>query len=251
VKAPRVVATIERRLLLNYRIDPDVLASVVPAPFRPIVVDGYAVGGICLIRLGGLRPAGFPAAAGLTTENAAHRVAVEWDSASGPVTGVYIPRRDTSSRLVTAVGGRLFPGTHHLARFEVRESERDFQISVAGRDGGMRVVVTAHGADSVMPGSVFRDLDAASQFFRSAPVGYAATPRAESFDGVRLTVSSWSISSLCVDDAESSFFDNARTFPPGSATLDSAFLMSGLESEWTAQPAVTATSVVATSAAAG
>lgn len=75
----------DRRILVNYRIDPDVLASALPAPFRPALVDGQGVSGICLIRLRHLRPAGLPAALGV-------------DTPDGPVTGVYIPRRDTTWR---------------------------------------------------------------------------------------------------------------------------------------------------------
>ncbi len=116
---PAMVGTIERRLLINYRVDPDVLAQVVPEPFRPHLVNGVGLAGICLIRLGHLRPSGFPSWAGVTSENAAHRVAVKWDGPHGPEYGVYIPRRDTSSHLSALVGGRLFPGEHHRSHFSV------------------------------------------------------------------------------------------------------------------------------------
>jgi uncharacterized protein YqjF (DUF2071 family) len=51
----------ERRVLVNYRVDPEVLAAILPSPFRPALVDGYGVAGICLLRLRGIRPAGLPA----------------------------------------------------------------------------------------------------------------------------------------------------------------------------------------------
>jgi Uncharacterized conserved protein (COG2071) len=120
MRAPALAAVMERRILVNYRVDPDLLGSYLPAPFRPALVGGHGVAGICLIRLGRIRPAGLPAA-GLRSENAAHRVAVCWDGPDGPVTGVYIPRRDTSSRLAALAGGRLFPGYLHLARFRAHE----------------------------------------------------------------------------------------------------------------------------------
>src|SRR5215217_4728686 len=106
---------IARRLLVNYRVAPEVLARLLPAPFRPQVVGGWGVAGICLIGLRAVRPRGLPAALGLASENAAHRIAVEWDEGGAVRHGVYIPRRDTSSRLTTALGGRLFPGVHHRA----------------------------------------------------------------------------------------------------------------------------------------
>ena len=43
-------SVIERRLLVNYRVDPGVARSLLPAPLRPQVVNGWAVAGICLIR---------------------------------------------------------------------------------------------------------------------------------------------------------------------------------------------------------
>ena len=99
MRASAIKATMQRRILVNYRVEPEALAAVLPAPFRPALVGGYGVAGICLIRMGSIRPSGLPAVMGVTSENAAHRVAVEWDTPEGPVTGVYIPRRDTSSRL--------------------------------------------------------------------------------------------------------------------------------------------------------
>lgn len=72
-----MASTIERRLLVNFRLDPEAAARILPAGMRPDLVHGYAVGGICLIRLAKLRPVGFPSVVGIRTENAAHRIAVE------------------------------------------------------------------------------------------------------------------------------------------------------------------------------
>lgn len=238
--APTMRATIQRRLLVNYRVAPEALAAVVPPPFRPVLVGGYGVAGICLIRLGNLRPAGLPQVLGLTSENAAHRVAVEWDTADGPVTGVYIPRRDTSSRLAVALGGRAFPGRHHLARFDVEERDGSFRIELASRDGQARVRVDARQAQAVMAGSVFGRVEEASAFFRCAPVGYAATPTAGVFDGVALTASRWAIEPLELRKVRSSFFEDPSRFPEGTAVVDSAFLMTDLDSTWHAQPTLAA-----------
>lgn len=40
--------------------------------------------------------------------------------------GFYIPRPDTSSRLNSLVGGRLFPGVHHLGNFQVHEIDGSY-----------------------------------------------------------------------------------------------------------------------------
>ena len=230
----------ERRILVNYRVDPAVLASVLPPPFRPSLVVGYGVAGICLIRLGDIRPAALPAAVGVTSENAAHRVAVEWDGPHGPVTGVYITRRDTTSRLSVVVGGRIFPGWHHRARFGVAEGGGSYRVELSSRDGDVHVAVAAHRADQVMPGSVFGSVEEASAFFRCAPLGYAATPTDGVFDGVALTTEGWAMAPLHLDEVRSSFFDDPARFPVGSAVPDSAFLMAGLGTTWRPQPTLLA-----------
>ena len=53
---------IERRLLVSYRIDPELVDALLPPPFRPQLVNGNAVGGVCFIRMRALRPAPLPRA---------------------------------------------------------------------------------------------------------------------------------------------------------------------------------------------
>ena len=233
---PQVMARLDRRILVNYRVDPDVLAAVLPAPFRPVVVGGQAIAGICLIRLGQIRPAGMPAVARFSTENAAHRFAVHWDAADGLGTGVFVPRRDTDSRLTTLVGGRLFPGWHHRATFAVAEREGHFRVDMTSCDRTARILVAAHEADQVEPGSVFDDVESAAQFFCRAPVGYSSRPDGAAFDGVRLDCDGWNLRPLAVDQVTSSFFDDASWFPPGTIAVDSSFLMRHIDTTWSALP---------------
>src|SRR5437762_8710085 len=101
MRIPVIRGLIERRILINYRVDPEVLKKLLPQPFRPNIIKDVGIAGICLIRLKDIRPSGFPGAVGILSENAAHRIAVEWDEQGKLREGVYIPRRDTSSRLNT------------------------------------------------------------------------------------------------------------------------------------------------------
>jgi hypothetical protein len=117
MRVPVVRGIIDRRILANYRVDPILLAKVLPPPFRPKTIHGNGVAGICLIRLKHIKPPNLSGQFGLSSENAAHRIAVEWTVDGQIYEGVYIPRRDTSSRLSTMIGGRLFPGVHQHARF--------------------------------------------------------------------------------------------------------------------------------------
>ncbi|MCA1829108.1 MAG: DUF2071 domain-containing protein [Myxococcales bacterium] len=104
---PAIHGVIRRRILVNFRVDPSIMQRILPPPFRPKLLDGAAIAGICLIRLEQLRPRPLPAAIGLSSENAAHRVAVSWTTPSGDEQeGVYIPRRDTNSGFNVLAGGR-------------------------------------------------------------------------------------------------------------------------------------------------
>ena len=229
MRAPAIKATMQRRILVNYRVPPAAVTAMLPPPFRPHLVHGYGIAGICLIRLGDVRPAGLPPALGITTENAAHRIAVEWDTPAGPAVGVYIPRRDTSSALAALLGGRTFPGWQHRADFRVDEGAGSYRVEVSSHDRQVAITVEAHRADTLAPGSVFADIDEASAFFRCAPLGYAATPAAGVFDGVALATCGWAIAPLRLNEVRSSMFD-------GVAVPDSAFLMAGVDTTWRPQP---------------
>lgn len=227
-------SVIERRLLVNYRVDPEVAASLLPAPLRPHLVNGWAVAGICLIRLGRLRPSWVPGWAGMCTENAAHRIAVEWDGTGCHRSGVYIPRRDSDSVATVLAGGRLFPGEHHYASFDVRETARDLHVAFASTDGTAHVSIDIHVAQRLQGSALFADLRQASDFFRHASAGFSATRAGGRLDGLELRADHWAVEPAEVRAVRSSFFDNARLFPPGSATLDCALLMRDIPVTWTA-----------------
>ncbi len=235
MRIPVIQGVIARRILLNFRLDPLAVGPLLPPPFRPRLVGGCAVGGICLIRLEAVRPRVLPLAVGLSSENAAHRIAVEWDGDGGRREGVFIPRRDTSSRLNSLVGGRLFPGVHNHAAFDVRETAHSFRVEMESDDGATRIIVDARVASAVPRKSVFGSLQDASEFFRAGAVGYSPDPR-RGLDGLELRTSSWNLEPLDVTRVESSFFDDEIRFPPGAARLDSAFLMRAIPHEWHAVP---------------
>ncbi len=238
MRFPEVVGEIERRILVNFRVDPQIVSNLLPAPFRPQLVGGFAVAGICLIRLGGLRPRLSPFPWGLGSENAAHRFAVEWDDGDTQRTGVYIPRRDTSSRMNTMLGGRVFPGLHHLARFNVSESAHRLAVQFASRDGLVSAAVAARVSDRVPTGSVFATVDEASAFFQSGSLGYSPSRCPECLEGLELRCETWHIEPLEVATVSSSWFDDPSQFPPGSIHFDSAFLIRSISHSWVGRPVI-------------
>lgn len=232
MKLPVVRGTIQRRILVNYRIDPNVVKAILPQPFRPKLVNGSAIGGICLIRLHGIRPRFFPFRWGLRSENVAHRIAVEWDVDGQTHEGVYIPRRDTSSRLNSIVGGRIFPGVHHHASFVVQETPSSFSVDVNSDDGKTRVSLLGTVTETFPSSSVFGSLKEASDFFQRGSLGYSDAHIRGEFDGLELRCGDWKMETLHVEKIQSSFFDDRSRFPADSIQLDATLLMRELEHEW-------------------
>lgn len=229
---PTLEGTIDRRLLVNYRVDPDYLQRLLPAPFRPKRIYGMGIAGICLIRLKQLRPRALPAPIGFSSENAAHRIAVEWEEHGHYREGVYIPRRDTSSQFNTLIDGRLFPGVHHHAGFQVREEDESFFVHMASDDGETRVTVEAHIASHLPEHSIFASLEEASVFFEHGSLGYSVTNQAGKLDSLELRCRNWKVEPLQVTKVQSSFFDDPKRLPSGSAELDCALLMRAIRHEW-------------------
>ena len=238
MRLPEIDGEIERRLLVNYRVAPEALLPLLPSRFRLQLVDGAAVAGICLIRLGGLRPRGVPRALGIAaSENAAHRIAVEWDGPDGVQAGVYIPRRDTDSRLTVLLGGRAFPGVHSRARFSVTETDDDLRVAFRAVDGGVAADVHVRLTDELESSALFADAAAASQFFERGSVGWSPGAAPGALEGVRLDTTAWRVEPGQVVSARSSFFDDPARFPAGSAVLDCALVMRKVPVTWKSLPA--------------
>jgi hypothetical protein len=234
---PALHGLVRRRILVNYRVDPDIVARQLPAPFRPKLVNGWAVAGICLIRLEELRPKGTPAFLGLSSENAAHRVAVTWtDDAGIARQGVYIPRRDTGALLPYLAGGRLFPGEPHPARLHVRDEAGTLRLVMATEDGAADVRLVARAGETIPSTSVFDSLDDASHFFAGGSVGYSARRTAPGVDGLQLRTRSWSIGILDAERVSSRYFEDTGRFPHGSVAYDSTFVMRDIPHEWRPLP---------------
>lgn len=232
MKVPVVKGIIDRRILINFRVNPARLTAILPAPFEPKLVNGSGIAGVCLIRLRGIRPGWVPRVCGITSENAAHRVAVTWRSGGDIREGVYIPRRDTSCRLNAWLGGRLFPGIHHHARFEVDEEDGRFRIAIESDDGETHLVIEAQVAAALPESSVFGSLEEASEFFERGSLGYSATSTPGEYDGLELRSFDWKVEPLEIMRVESSFFDDKGRFPKGDVSFDDALLMRGIRHEW-------------------
>src|SRR6185436_15285519 len=101
------------------------------------------------------------------------RTAVEWDEHGETRSGVYVRRRDTNSWLNSFAGGRLFPGVHHHATFDVRETADQLSVSLKSDDDDTSMLVKCHTTDRLPTTSLFQTIDEASAFFASGSLGYS------------------------------------------------------------------------------
>lgn len=229
MKIPTIHGIIERRILVNYVVEASIVEQIIPKPFRPKLYNGKAIVGICLIRLKNIKPKGFPNFIGLKSENGAHRIAVEWDENGAVKEGVYIPRRDTNLRLNAIIGGRIFPGKHFFAKFNIKEENNTYHLDFISSDN-TTIELDAKLAAEFNNTSIFKTIENASEFFEKGSIGYS--PSGKHFDGLKLETYDWKVKPLEVLHVKSSFFENKSIFPAGSIQFDSAILMENCEHEW-------------------
>ena len=236
MKIPTLEGIIRRRLLVNFRVDPATMRKLLPERFRPKLHRGHAITGLCLIRLEHVRPAGVPALFSFSSENAAHRVAVEWTTRQGEIReGVYIFRRDTNSTLGQLAGGRLFPGIHHPAAFHVTDKNGEIDFTMTSRSGDADIRLHGTEADALPPTSQFSSLAESSRFFENGSLGYSPARKRDHFDGLRLETTQWRVQPLAVTHVESRWL--AENCP--GAEFDHALLMRDIPHRWHAEENLT------------
>jgi len=222
--------------LVNFRADPDRVQALLPDSFRPKLHLGKAIAGICLIRLEHIRPKHVPGFVGISSENAAHRIAVEWDENGQTREGVFIPRRDTDSAVNAFAGGTLFPGEHNRADFSVSETDEGIDFSMVSRDDKVKVDLSGTFSNDLPDDSIFDSLDESSKFFEGGSLGYSVTKEQKHLDGITLETKEWRVRPLSLDSVNSSFYDDKTIFPGGTIEFDHALIMQNVEHEWHRAP---------------
>lgn len=224
----QVTGIIDYRILLNFRIDPEVMKKNLPEEFTPKVVNGYAIGGICQVSLSEMRAKGMPSIVGTGSHNAAHRIAV--DSSQGE--GVYVTRRDTNSWLNTMSGGRVFPGVYSKANFDVSVSNDLYSVRIENKKKELIMSISAEVVSELPEGSVFESTEEVSDFFKTGNIGWSSRERSNQFDAIELTTVEWRMEPLKVKESFSAYFSNTSMFPKGSVEFDSAMIMRNLKHSW-------------------
>jgi hypothetical protein len=236
MRTPIFCGVIKRRFLLNYRADPKVVDRLLPAPFHPKLYHGYAIVGICLVRLESIRPRGLPAWLGVNSENAVHRIASERIDSNGlSREGAFVVRRDTDLWLSTILRGKLFAGNCHQARFAIEESVGHVEFACRSLDGTTQVSFSGDDAVQLPASSCFKSLQ--EDFFRCVDVGSAHSEDSQILEEIAVEAKEWKIRPFRINRVSSSFFDNKEHFPVGSIEFDHALVMRDAAQAWNLEPA--------------
>jgi len=229
---PVLEGVIARRILLNFRCDPVVAQKQLPSPLKVENHNGFAIVGICLIRLEKLRPKGLPGIVGLSSENMAHRIAIRYPSDTGERFGVFIWRRDTDQKFVQMLGGRAFPGPHGSAEFNVSDAGPELEMTIKTAHGDADVAFSAKLSSEWSSASAFQSFRDASEFFRRGDCGFSCSMNGENLEGIQLKTLAWDMAALRICNIRSAFFGDTSRFPHGSITFDCGLVMRGITHEW-------------------
>ena len=170
-----------------------------------------------------MRPFGLPQPLGMSSENAAHRIAVEWEGGEG----VFVPRRDTDSMVNQLIGGRLFPGEQHGANFQVEDDGEMVSLNMRSSDGEVSLKVVGRETSNLPPDSIFGELKQASQFFERGEIGYSATHDSDRLEALALKTVAWKVAPFEVSEVYSSFFSAMA-----GVEFDHALVMRDIPHHW-------------------
>jgi hypothetical protein len=229
---PVLNGTIDRRILINYRVSPEIVRVLLPPHLEPLIINGYASAGICLLRLKNIGVKNTPHIFRITSENAAHRFLVRYKNGDRESRGVYIPRRDTDSMLNVLLAGKLFAWPHFSAKFKVDEQKENYSVEMRSADLKTTLQVSAHLTNSFPATSMFDSLDHASACFCDCSIGISPSPVPNKYKTIQLKTTSWAVRPLTITRLCSNYFEDTRLFPEGSIEFDNALLMEGIKHEW-------------------
>jgi hypothetical protein len=231
MRTPIFCGVIKRRILLNYRADPEVVKRLLPAPLYPKLYHGYAIVGVCLVGLESLRPRGLPGWIGVNSENAVHRIASEClDSQGHSREGIFVARRDTDLWLTTILRGKLFAGGYHRASFAIEESLGHVEFACRSFDRRMEIRFSGDDALQLPASSCFKSLH--EDFFRNANSGDSLAEDYLSLEGIALEAKEWKIRPFRISRVSCSFLDDKKRFPAGSVEFDHALVMRDVAQAW-------------------
>jgi hypothetical protein len=232
-----MVGDVRERFLLTYRVDPRAVRALAPGPFEPVVRDGVAFAGVCLVEMRGMRPRGLPARLGFADHEAVYRLIVEYESPTlGRLRGIVAPRSDAAHPLIV-VGGRFLShyGFHH-ARIEKRRRGNHVLLRHRTADGGgdLDAELAVDPERRALPlGSCFASLDDAVDFLVGMRHSFSWDRRRQVVHRSLIRHAPWTMSvALPLRPPRLAYFAGEPFRHYGGAELDSVLQMRDVPHVW-------------------
>jgi hypothetical protein len=175
---------------------------------------------------------------GITSDNAAHRIAVEWEENGMKKDGVYIFRRDTNCLFNSIAGGRMFPGVNQYSSFEIHDENGNVEFNMLSKDGEVSIHFKGHECSELPASSVFSSTLEISNFFKEGADGYSASRSQNCHQGLCLQTINWNMMPFHLDELSTSFFLNEFLIQDDQMQFDSAVIMRDIEHQWNKIPSV-------------
>lgn len=151
--------TLDRRILILYRMTPGAPQSLLPNSLRPAEVQNWSLAGIAFVRRNIAR-ARLLHASLAAWQTAVHFVLVHDRTDDAQRLAAWVTRRDCSARWPSWPGAR---GARHHARFQVTERGNGIDLLGDSDDRAMHVALKADLVPVHPEGSLFRSTDQARQ----------------------------------------------------------------------------------------
>jgi hypothetical protein len=212
-----IIGTIRRRLLVNSWADPAEVEPFLPNGLRPHVgPGGGVVVGCCMIEIASARPWPVPAAFGIEIRAAAHRISVESDSGDPTTLAVYVPARNTDSKMAVLAGGRAFPGVHLKSKIVVEAGPDRLSWSVTEEsDRGDRLDIAATSSLEGIPdeGSTIAEI------VLGTTLGLSPSRSRNRLEAVQMISDHQRATVVELSDLESQFINSFSTAIPAESLL--------------------------------
>lgn len=230
-KHPFPVTTVFRRcVLVNFSSDPATLARALPPPLVPALYADRAWVSIVIATMEKMRPAFVPRALGISYNQVVYRAIVDCEGNRG----VHFLRSDADSRVMTWLGNLMSFFRFHRSRVEIGSEDASLRVEVRSTEAKADISATfdlASASDRLPSTSAFGDLAEAKRWLVELFTAYHPRPARRPIDVVCIDRSDWRLTVL-PNAGVYRFMDAGDPFTPGSARLDSVFVVEDLKYRW-------------------
>lgn len=180
------VGRIDRCVLLSLRTPAEAVERLVPRPLELVTVEAsgerWAFWNVVACHIERMRPAGVPAAFGLSYHHVAYRLLVRAPTptrtptrptpTAGWLDGLYFTRSDVDSRPVAWGGAMVSDFRFHAARVRMEARDERWVVIVEG-EAPLRLEIDPRGEAGLAEGSVFGSVEEARRVLKYRPVSMA------------------------------------------------------------------------------